>query len=316
VSLGADLIKRIVVIGNGKMAADAVRQLAVTEGVGAPVWMHHHEDAWSLPLVQKLLRQHPAVTVSPFRHVSDADVVGKLTAVAPDLILSVNNFDVFPASLLTLPRDGMVNFHNGPLPAYRGLNIPSWAIINREPKHGVSWHRVEAKIDTGSILARAEFDLAADETAISLKFKCIQQGLALLPGLLEAYVQGRLEEIRQTGSGRYYGRGDIPNDGVLDLSWPGDVVDAFLRGLMFRPYPNSFCRPTVRLWPQSAVSAEYGEYVATPSGAQPGTVLGGTAEHIDVACRDGLVRLYELRDQDGADVDGLTIVDRAGTVHG
>ena len=51
------------------------------------------------------------------------------------------------AASLELARQGAVNFHDGPLPAYAGLNAPVWAILNREATHGITWHLIEGGIE-------------------------------------------------------------------------------------------------------------------------------------------------------------------------
>ncbi len=59
------------------------------------------------------------------------------------------------------------------------MNIPSWAIINGESKHGVTWHFIDTGIDTGNIIAQKIFPLDKDVTAGRLMSKCIMEGLTL-----------------------------------------------------------------------------------------------------------------------------------------
>ena len=58
---------------------------------------------------------------------------------------------MIPDPVLALAARGAINFHDGPLPRYAGLNAPVWAILNREPAHGVTWHLIEGGIDEGDI---------------------------------------------------------------------------------------------------------------------------------------------------------------------
>ena len=57
-----------------------------------------------------------------------------------DWLLSIANLRMIPDDVLALPTKGAINFHDGPLPRYAGLNTPAGAIINGEATHGVSWH--------------------------------------------------------------------------------------------------------------------------------------------------------------------------------
>src|SRR5690606_35223216 len=123
-----------------------------------------------------------------------------------------------------------LNFHNGPLPAYCGVKVPSWAFSIGERSHGVTWHYVSGSIDAGDVVARASFELAEDETAISLTFRCIEAGLKLLPALLDQYVAGELEALPQQGEARYYSFRDSPNQGYLDFTLGFDRLSALVRG--------------------------------------------------------------------------------------
>ena len=73
-----------------------------------------------------------------------------------DWLLSIANLRMIPDDVLALPTKGAINFHDGPLPAYAGLNTPAWAIINGAPTHGVSWHVIEGGVDEGDLLAQKD----------------------------------------------------------------------------------------------------------------------------------------------------------------
>ena len=295
-----DPVRRVLVIGDGSMAAAAVSQIAAIQGLRCAGWMYHAHDDWSERRAPAMLARRVVEEIFPFGRVADGGSRSVIASVTPDLVLNVNSFDIFPPDLIGATPDGIINFHNGPLPRYRGLNIPSWAIINGETKHGVAWHRVEAGIDTGAVVARAAFEIDPGETAISLTFKCIQQGLALLPRLLASYVDGTLRASDQLMSeAEYFPGGKIPNDGFIDPCWPGEVIDSFLRGLYFHPYPNAFVRPRARLDASIWVSGEYGEFAPGPSKGEVGALAAGPGNCLEVICKDGIARLFELRDQGG-----------------
>ena len=61
------------------------------------------------------------------RDLSDLD--RHLAGAGFDWLLSIANLLVIPEALLALPRQGAINFHDGPLPRYAGLNTPAWALM-------------------------------------------------------------------------------------------------------------------------------------------------------------------------------------------
>ena len=48
----------------------------------------------------------------------------RLQGIEFEWILSIANLDIIPDDVLALAARGAVNFHDGPLPAYAGLNAP------------------------------------------------------------------------------------------------------------------------------------------------------------------------------------------------
>jgi methionyl-tRNA formyltransferase len=80
-------------------------------------------------------------------------------------LFSVANLVMLPASVLALPSRHAINFHDGPLPRYSGLNATSWAIAHGERTHGVTWHEMTATADAGRIFAQQAVAIRQSESA-------------------------------------------------------------------------------------------------------------------------------------------------------
>src|SRR5260221_719096 len=74
-----------------------------------------------------------------------------------DYLFSVNNSWIVPDVLLRRARRAAINYHDAPLPRYRGLYATSWALLNEEDEHGITWHEMVAGIDEGRILSQRRF---------------------------------------------------------------------------------------------------------------------------------------------------------------
>lgn len=120
-----------------------------------------------------------------------ADLAARLSGRNCDWLLSIANLDLLPDDLLAVPTRGAVNFHDGPLPRYAGLNAPVWALLNGEPHHGITWHRIEGGVDEGDILVQRGFDIAEDDTALSLNLKCYAAALETFPDVLRELASPR-----------------------------------------------------------------------------------------------------------------------------
>ncbi|AXI45923.1 peptide synthetase [Sulfitobacter sp. SK012] len=227
-----------------------------------------------------------------------------------DWLLSIANLRIIPDDVLALPGKGAVNFHDGPLPRYAGLNTPAWAIINGEAQHGVSWHMLEGGVDEGDLLAQVLVDIAADETAFSLNSKCYAAGMESFGTVMAQVESGALARVAQDLSLRsYFARDARPVPfGLIDFTKTVAQVSALLRGLDFGGYWNPLGLPKVALQGRGmqVTAAE----AAAGSGA-PGTVLDVADGAIVVACTDGAVRLTGVGLQDVAIGDVLDAADAA-----
>ncbi|MGB7240998.1 MAG: formyltransferase family protein, partial [Sulfitobacter sp.] len=121
-----------------------------------------------------------------------------------DWLLSIANLRMIPAEVLALPVKGAINFHDGPLPRYAGLNTPAWAIIHGEATHGVSWHMIQRGVDEGDLLAQRVVEIATDETAFSLNSKCYAAGMESFATVLTQLEAGELVRMPQDLSKRSY----------------------------------------------------------------------------------------------------------------
>lgn len=53
------------------------------------------------------------------------------------LVISANNSVIIPSEICESNTVEIINFHYSFLPDYKGVNIPSWVIFNREELHGI-----------------------------------------------------------------------------------------------------------------------------------------------------------------------------------
>jgi methionyl-tRNA formyltransferase len=83
-----------------------------------------------------------------------ASIAPLLESVRPDLVACIGFPWKIPADALALPRLGWLNGHPSLLPQHRGPVPVAWAIRRGEPEIGVTFHRMDAELDTGPIYAQ------------------------------------------------------------------------------------------------------------------------------------------------------------------
>jgi methionyl-tRNA formyltransferase len=89
-----------------------------------------------------------------------------LRAYEPDLAICWGYPWKLPPEALEVPRLGCINQHPAKLPRHRGPIPLSWALREGDAEFGVTWHRMDANLDTGGILAQATVPVLDEETTI------------------------------------------------------------------------------------------------------------------------------------------------------
>jgi natural product biosynthesis luciferase-like monooxygenase protein len=231
-----------------------------------------------------------------------------LAGLEVEWILSAANLTVIPADILARASRGAVNFHDGPLPRYAGLNAPSWAILNGEAQHGITWHLIEGGVDEGDILEQRLFDIAEDDTVLTLNTRCFEAAMESFPSLLAQLETGLRRQAQDLSKRSTYARAARPPAmGRLDFSQDAVQVARLVRALDHGTYWNPLT--TAKIATAAGILNVGSAEMVEASGAQ-GQVLEAGPEGLLVACTTGALRLTRLtRQSDGAEVSPGSITD-------
>ena len=236
----------VVVIGTGNMALECVKYIHKSfpnDTLAVALTRKNVENKVLADFCQK--ESLDVIEVDDFH---SGDLYDFIERYKTDWIFNINSMILYPDSLLQTPKNGVVNFHNGPLPFYKGLNVCSWAIVNGETRYGVTWHYIKKgePIDSGKIIHQELFEIKENETALSLIIKCVDVGLECFPKVYRKVSDG-YEGTPQAGEGSIYFSKQKPNNGFIDLTWPYSKIKNFMNGLKFSPFPNLFVTPKIDL---------------------------------------------------------------------
>ncbi len=97
----------------------------------------------------------------PDRNVNDPAFLDELrTRWRPTLGLSLGCIQIFRPPLLEC-FDLVVNYHDGLVPHYRGVRATAWSLYRRERFTGYTYHRMDARVDTGHVLLQGRLGVEA-----------------------------------------------------------------------------------------------------------------------------------------------------------
>lgn len=108
----------------------------------------------------------------------------------PDLALCTGFPWLVPAEAIDVPRHGIVNGHPSLLPRYRGPFPIAWAVRNGETEIGLTYHLMDARFDTGNVLAQTSMPLDDDDTGETLFQRFPAVAAELLPVVFDRLGRG------------------------------------------------------------------------------------------------------------------------------
>ena len=166
------------------------------------------------------------------------DAVDFLRGLGVDAMVVVGYGQIIPQSVIDLAPLGIINVHASLLPKYRGAGPIQWAILNGETRTGVTTMRIDAGLDTGDMLLKAETDIGPEETAVELARRLAALGADLLVETLSGLSDGAIVPEKQDNSQATYAPLLKKEDGRIDWSQPATAIHNRVRGL--QPWPGAF----------------------------------------------------------------------------
>jgi len=192
---------------------------------------------------------------------------------------------IIPQSIIDLPPLGIVNVHASLLPKYRGAGPIHWALVNGETRTGVTTMQIDAGLDTGAMLLKAETGISPDEDAIELGRRLAVLGADLLVETLAGLEAGSIVAEKQDNSQATWAPLLKKEDGIIDWRQPAAAIHNRVRGL--QPWPGAqttFRGQPLHIWKSRLTEGTSGE---------PGRVL--RTRPLVVATGEGALELLEVQ---------------------
>lgn len=197
---------------------------------------HAYESIWA-DSVEDLARSEGIEVYLAKR--PDAQLIDRVRAVAPDVMVANNWRTKLPRELFGVPRLGTVNLHDSLLPKFTGFSPVIWSLISGATHTGLTAHLMDDELDTGAVLVQRAVEITPSSTGTSL----VYDTLDLVPEVLEAALDGleqqTLEPVPQNLADRTFFHKRSEQDSLIDWQWPAADIERLVRALS-DPYPNAY----------------------------------------------------------------------------
>ena len=153
-----------------------------------------------------------------------------------ELVVAVGWSRLLPASVLNVPRMGIVGYHPAALPRNRGRHPVIWAIALGLRSTASTFFLMDEGADSGPILSQKPVEISERETA----GKLYEKQLGLIPeqisDIISGLSAGSLQPRPQDHAQATYWRKRSRADGLIDWRMSSKRIDRLIRALA-PPYP-------------------------------------------------------------------------------
>jgi len=255
---------RIVFLGTAGFAVPALERLIDSDYELAAIYTQPDRPAGRgrhdrpSPVKEAALR-HGLLVRQPLR-LSTPEETEALTALKPDVIVTVAYGQILHQRVLDVPPRGVVNIHPSLLPRYRGAAPIAGAILAGEKETGVTIMLLALALDEGPILSQRRVPIDPHDTTGALTAHLAGPGAELLMETLPGYLDGSIQPQGQDPTLATYVPMVQKEDGLID--WRLSAVDIWRRVRAFDPWPTAYTHLDGELlqireaWPVTAESSE------------------------------------------------------------
>jgi methionyl-tRNA formyltransferase len=199
----------------------------------------------------------------------------RLRALGAEIGVVVAFGQILPQAVLDAPARGSINIHGSLLPKYRGAAPIQWAIIRGETVTGITTFQMDAGMDTGAMLLRAETPIGPEETAGELSERLATLGAEVILDTL-----ARLDTLAPTPQpeGATLAPRLKKTDGAIDWQRPARQIVDLVRGC--NPWPGATIAldgGALTLWRARAVNVSGAPGTLVPHGRSLAIAAGEDA---------------------------------------
>lgn len=204
----------------------------------------------------------------------------------PDVMIVAAYGLILPVGVLETPTYGCLNIHASLLPRWRGAAPIHRALLAGDEQTGITIMQMDKGLDTGDMLYKVAYDIAADETTASLHDKMAELGAEAIVTVLKDLPNYQAQAEKQDDSLANYAEKLSKLEGEIDWTQSATHIERQIRGM--HPYPGAY---TFLADPEGTSEPKRVKVLsAMPVNAsqttvvEPGTVISVGKNAILVAC--------------------------------
>lgn len=250
--------------------------------------------------VKEAALEHAIPVYQPLNF-KEQEAIDELAALKPDVMIVVAYGLLLPKSVLDIPARGCINVHGSLLPRWRGAAPVERAIEAGDSETGITIMQMDVGLDTGAMLNIKSLPITAATTGDSLREELLELGCEALIETLKDLATGKLQPEKQDDSLATYAHKLTKEEAHIDWQKPAAELDRKIRAFTSSNVCyTDFGDKRIKVWQAKRLEDNQGR--------APGEIIAISKKAIDVACREGALRLQSLQLPNGKCMDVAAVL--------
>lgn len=242
------------------------------------------------PPVKVLALKHEIPVLQPLTLKTDEELQ-TFKNLNADLMVVVAYGMILPQTILDAPRFGCINGHGSLLPRWRGAAPIQRAVIEGDKETGVTIMQIVQKLDAGDMLHKEIYEIKPSDTSAIVHDELAKLSAIGLEKVLPQIENGTLQPTPQDENLVTYAAKLTKEEALIDWTHSAEKLVRKIHGLNPKPVAFTFYEGLVmKIW--------QAEVLNEPANLKAGQVRS-TSKTLDVATREGFVRILELQMPNG-----------------
>ncbi len=162
----------------------------------------------------------------------------KIKKLKIDIILVISYGFKIPQNIINIPKFGCINMHASLLPKFRGSSPIQQVILNGDSKTGITFIKMNNKIDKGDILIKKKIKINKNDNYISIIKKIQEIGKKYIFFLFKNIKKLYKKKIKQNEKKATYTKKIKKTDGIINWKESAQKIDRKIRA--FCIWPKTF----------------------------------------------------------------------------
>jgi|GEM_PF-900502 methionyl-tRNA formyltransferase len=279
-------------LAHGEMSLECLKGLVENNYAPAFVCVHKNYEYEKLKSsffepVEKLCRDN-----NIFLHKVDKISEIKFAVENHSIGVCVGFMEIIKKEVFDLPKYGILNLHCGKLPLYRGRAPISRSLMNGENYLTMTLHNIDEGVDSGDIAGEHEIEIDLNDDVNTLYKRCAEKSADFIIDILHKITD--IHFVKQDLSAHRKANKKV-TDEERKINWENGIEKIFnlIRALTI-PYPcafSSYNGKNYKIIKSEIFSKE------TCNARKNGEIYFVDEDYILIICKDGLLRIFELRDE-------------------